>query len=165
MGRRVQFVIAGDGNKLLDFQNIARGNTDIVFTGWVDAAVLHEIMRRSCAGLDPLLDRYDFLSTINNKAVEYLSAGIPVISSPARGTLFKFLKLNHCGLSYQYGDSKRLATIISALMDNPSELQAMSANAERAFQENFLPDDVNARMLSHLERVVKEFPINANHRK
>ena len=55
------------------------------FPGWVDAAKIFVLMRRSAVGLDPLPDRYDFLATINNKAIEYMSAGLPVISSPDRG--------------------------------------------------------------------------------
>ena len=49
-------------------------------------------------GIDPLPDRYDYLASINNKAVEYLSAGLPVVSSPRHGVLYELLEREECGL-------------------------------------------------------------------
>lgn len=154
-----RFVVCGDGHKLADFKRLAEGNPDILFPGWVDAAAIHVLMCRSSAGLAPLPDRYDFLSTINNKSVEYLSAGLPIISCPDKGTLSVFLGKNKCGRSFRYGDAAGLADIIAELSAAPEKRRQMSANAAQAFKENFLADNVNSRIMRHLQLVINEFKV------
>lgn len=156
-GRRVQFVIAGDGSDLEKFRKISAGNPDVVFTGWQNAANIYELMRRSSAGINPLLERYDFLATINNKAVEYLSAGLPVISCPGKGALSRFLKANECGISFDSGDSGQLSAILENLMEHPDAIKKMSGNALRSFHENFHPEKVNQQIFNHLARIVSEY--------
>lgn len=156
-GVKAQFVICGDGAKLADFKRLAEGNPDILFPGWVDAAAIYLLMRRSSIGLAPLPDRYDFLATINNKSVEYLSAGLPIISCPAKGTLFRFLAENKCGCSVKYGDATGLADIIADLVKAPAALSQMSANAAKAFENNFTAENVNSKMMRHLQLVTREF--------
>jgi glycosyltransferase involved in cell wall biosynthesis len=153
----VQFVICGDGDCLRKFRKIAEGNPDIVFPGWVDAAAIYTLMRRSSAGIAPLPDRYDYLSTINNKSVEYLSASLPIISCPSRGALARFLAERKCGVSFDYGRPELLAELIQGLTRSPGRLAQMSHNAKKAFEDNFVAEKVNAAMLAHLERIVAEY--------
>lgn len=156
-GIRAQFVFCGDGDKINDFKRLAEGNPDVLFPGWVDAAAIYALMRRSSAGLAPLPDRYDYLATINNKSVEYLSAGLPIISCPAKGTLFKFLSENECGRSFEYGDAEGLADTVAHLIKAPEKIRQMSVNAAKAFEHNFTAENVNAKMMRHLQLVSKEF--------
>lgn len=156
-GMRVQFVLCGDGDKIDDFKRLAEGNPNILFPGWVDAAAIYALMRRSSAGLAPLPDRYDYLATINNKSVEYLSAGLPILSCPTKGTLFKFLSDNQCGCSFSYGDAEGLAATVAALLKSEEKLKRMAVNAAAAFESNFTAENVNAKMIRHLELIVKEF--------
>ena len=156
-GIKAQFVICGDGDKFMEFKRLSQGNPDMIFPGWVDAAAIYSLMRRSSIGFAPLPDRYDYLATINNKSVEYLSAGLPIISCPVEGTLFDFLEKNKCGLSFTYGNASELVNIIAGLMKNPIKLKQMSANALKAFEENFTAENVHHSLMRHLELVVKEF--------
>ena len=102
-------MLCGAGDRFEHYRALAAGLPNVLLPGWVDAAAIHVLMRRSACGLDPLSDRYDFLATINNKAIEYFSAGLPVISSPRRGTLAELLAAEECGLSYDLGDAAGLA--------------------------------------------------------
>jgi glycosyltransferase involved in cell wall biosynthesis len=111
-------------------------------------------MQRSFIGLDPLPDRYDFLATINNKAIEYLSAGLPIISSPDKGVLFQLLEKNQCGISYPAGDSDSLAAHLLILYNNRGLLQTMSDKAVMIFREKFTAEHVNADMMRYLEEII-----------
>ncbi|MBP7865771.1 MAG: glycosyltransferase [Acidobacteria bacterium] len=154
-GRRVRFVICGSGDLLESHRKAVCGDDTVLFPGWIDAAKLYSLLRRASVGLDPVPDRYDFLSTINNKAIEYFSAGLPVISSPKRGVLFELLHRENCGFSYATGNAEELALHISRLMDDPLLLGRMSENSQRSFHSSFDADRVYRGMIKHLEKVVK----------
>ncbi|MGA3344196.1 MAG: glycosyltransferase [Terracidiphilus sp.] len=120
----------------------------------LDGAQIWSLMRRSNAGLDPLPNRYDFLATINNKAVEYLSAGLPVISSPRKGVLCDLLKEGACGLSYSSGSVEELIELIERLLSDRSALASMSARAQEVFAHHFMASAAHERMTEYLTEVV-----------
>jgi hypothetical protein len=45
-------------------------------------AVVIKPQHERAVGLDPMPDRYDLVVHINNQAIEYLSGGLPIVSSP-----------------------------------------------------------------------------------
>ncbi|MCG6533287.1 MAG: glycosyltransferase family 4 protein [Syntrophales bacterium LBB04] len=149
-GRQIRFVICGTGDRREYYQSAAADLQNLSFPGWMDAAKIFVLMRRSAVGLDPLPDRYDFLATINNKAIEYLSAGLPVISSPDHGVLSELLQEHQCGESYPHGDPEALVALLGRLYDDRAKLRMMSQNALRLFQENFTAEKVYGEMMAHL---------------
>lgn len=146
----IQFVLCGSGDRLNEYRQQTADLTNILWAGWVDAARMHVLMHRSMAGLDPLPDRFDFLASINNKAIEYLSAGLPVVSSPKRGVLHKLLLTSHTGVSYECGDHDELCRILSDLHDRPEWQGAMAKAARRVFEERFTAEKVYAEMAAYL---------------
>jgi len=158
-----RFVLCGVGDRLTEFKERARSLSNVRFPGWVDRAQIHVLMRRSVAGLDPLPDRYDFLATINNKAIEYLSAGLPVISSPRRGVLAELLAARRCGLSYEAGDTNGLLQLLKTM--TPATLQEFSANSSELFRERFTAEKVYADMADYLEELARtrKSPVVSGH--
>ena len=152
--RSVYFVLCGLGDFLGSYRRMAADIPEVIFPGWVDAATMHVLMVRSSVGLDPLPDRYDFLATINNKAIEYMSTGLPIISSPDHGVLHNLLKKYRCGASYASGNAEALADLLSNLIDHPNELTAWSGNAEALFRGMFVAEKVYDRMADYLESFV-----------
>lgn len=152
-GRRFRFVFCGTGDRLEVLQQSAGDLRSTLFTGWLGAAELFVLMRRSSVGLDPMPARHDFLATINNKAIEYLSAGLPVVSSPDHGALFKLLRDGQCGLSYPTGNAAALAAILAALDADRTRLARLSGNAARIFEERFQAERVYASMMDHLGEI------------
>lgn len=152
-GKALRLVMCGEGDRREALERLAAGNPKVIFPGWVNAAQIHVLLRRCFAGLDPLPDRYDFIAAINNKAVEYLSAGLPLISSPRTGVLCKLLKQHQCGLSYDCGDTAALAAIFASLGEDTATRERMSANASRLFEEMFVAEKVYGGMMRYLEEV------------
>ena len=146
----VRFVLCGAGERLDEYKSAADGLSNVVFPGWVDKAKIQVLMRRSVAGLDPLPERSDFLATINNKAIIYLSAGLPVLSSPRRGVLFEFLNREQSGLSYDASDAKGLARIAEDLIADPKKRDGMAVNAGQVYREKFAPGVVLSSMAAYL---------------
>ena len=137
------------------FKGLAENSPSIIFPGWINAAQIHVLMRLSCVGLNPIPDRYDFLATINNKAIEYMSAGLPIISSPKKGVLYDLLQKHGCGMSYSPGDEEVLFSILSKLHETPELLQNMSRNAKQLFSSMFAAEDVYSNMLEYICNIAK----------
>jgi len=157
-GRNVTFVICGSGDRLEFYKGMASGDDRVLFPGWVDAARMYVLLRRSSVGLNPIPDRYDFLSTINNKAVEYLSAGLPVLSSPKKGVLHRLLEAEKCGTCYEPGDQPGLSRAIIGLYDDPGGLKAWSENAKQVFERRFDAEIVYREMSRYLVDIASRFP-------
>jgi glycosyltransferase involved in cell wall biosynthesis len=153
MGRPIRFVMCGAGDLLDNYRAQTRDLDQILWTGWVGAAEMYVLMRRSMAGLDPLPDRYDFLASINNKAIEYFSAGLPVISSPPRGVLSDLLSSTRTGMSHECGDDERLAHILIELGDNPAKQVEMSNNGRVLFNSRFTAEKVYGEMRGYIEKI------------
>lgn len=163
-GKRIKFVLGGTGERLDDFR--AQGENDdlIIIPGWINAAQIYTLLRCASIGLDPLPDRYDFLATINNKAIEYLSAGLPIISCPEKGILAQLLKQEGIGFSYAYGDENHLAETLLKLDQDRELLRQVSERAKVVFEEQFTADRVYTMMESHLRTVRESYskahPVN-----
>ncbi len=152
-GSAVRFVLCGDGERLEEYRRAAAGLSNVLLPGWVDRAAIYTLMRRSSAGLDPLPDRYDFLATINNKAIEYMSAGLPVISSPRKGVLFQLLERHDCGMSYAPADDRGLASLLAGLAQQPERAAALRRASGELFRERFMAETVCGSMAEHFERI------------
>lgn len=154
MPGQFRFVICGVGNRLEHFKKLARGNSDIIFPGWIDRAKIYVLLRRAQIGIDPLWERFDFISTINNKAIEYMSAGLPVISSPKKGLLADLLAHERCGLSYESDNFNGLVDVLKEVYQNRKLLKELSDNAERVFLERMRAEKVYNDMANYLAEIV-----------
>lgn len=151
-GDNVQFVICGSGENLEAHCKAAQGCDNIVFPGWVDAPRIRALMEMSSVGLLPYRSRADFARSIPNKVAEYLSAGLPVMSS-LRGVTERLLEENDCGVTYQNGDASSLVQQLRALVSDGNRIQTMAWNATSLFAERFDATRVYDEMSDYLQEV------------
>ena len=154
-GADIQFVICGAGERLNHYHKVCKHDRNILLPGWINAAQIQVLLRLSRVGLNPLLERVDLMSTLNNKAVEYFSAGLPVISTPDRGLLRDFLLNEECGMSVDAGHYMDLADLLLHLQSDTAKLEALAFNARRVYEEKFRPEVVFHEMSEYLDRVVR----------
>lgn len=152
--RKFKFIFCGSGPKLGAYQEVTSDMEHFLFPGLVGAAEIWCLMRMSSVGLAPYKSTTAFLQHIPNKPIEYMSAGLPVVSS-LQGTLADFLSANSCGVTYMNGDAEELAMIITDLADNPGKLKAMSSNAATLFEERFAASKVYGGMVDYLEQMAE----------
>jgi glycosyltransferase involved in cell wall biosynthesis len=148
----IVFVLCGTGDKLEHYKALAAGCGNILFPGWVGTPEIWVLMRRSALGLAPYHSEASFTQSLPNKSLEYLSAGLPVLSS-LRGELEQLLSLNECGLTYRNHDVNDLVGKAMQAKSDPALLTRMSQNATRTYRARFVAEDVYRRMSEHLERV------------
>lgn len=153
-GLPVRIVMCGDGPRLSKCRELARGVESVLLPGWVDYPKIWSLMRRSVAGLLPYLPGRDFVMSIPNKAVEYLSASLPIVTSLERGFLHDLVAEAGCGLFYPGGDHAALAATLARIVREPQEIRGMSGAATSLFHEQFKAEVVCERMEAHLLRVV-----------
>jgi glycosyltransferase involved in cell wall biosynthesis len=152
---RIRFVLCGNGERLDAYRRQAAGLPNVLLPGWVDQAQIHVLLRQSWAGIAPLPDRYDFLATINNKAIEYLSAGLPIFSSPPRGVLSDLLAQFDCGVSFESNNPAAFASAVSRAIEDPGSWSRKAANARALFEREFVAEVVYDQFRLHLEEIVR----------
>lgn len=148
------FILCGSGDNMAYYKNLALECDNVVFPGWVGAAEIWTLMRYSSVGLAPYRSSPDFMASIPNKSIEYLSAGLPVVSS-LKGVLKDLLLAYNCGLTYENGDAEDLASILIDLYDSRDRLKAMSENAYSLYKEKFVAEKVYESMIGYLEYVCR----------
>jgi len=154
-GRKFRFVFCGRGEALEYFKSVAGDCSTILFPGWVNKAQIWTLMRIAKAGLVPLRSTPDFIISIPNKVSEYMSAGLPIVSSLS-GTLQKLLLQRCVGRTYGNGNIEECFRIFAELYDNPSKLRQMGKESILLFREKFQAEKVYGDMCKHLEMIFRD---------
>jgi glycosyltransferase involved in cell wall biosynthesis len=160
-GRHFRFVFCGRGDALEYFKNYASGCKTVSFPGWVDKSQIWVLLRLAHAGVAPYKSTEDFLISIPNKAIEYMSAGLPIVSS-LKGTLQELLAKHEIGVTYENNNIDSLFNLLCNLYDNPHELTIMSNNSNSLFKARFSAENVYSDMCAYLEEVVNTYKIRQN---
>lgn len=111
-------------------------------------------MRIAKVGLAPYRSTKDFIISIPNKAIEYMSAGLPVISS-LKGALQKLLLEHEAGETYENDNQDSLFSLLCDLYDHPAKLESMSKNSHALFKKRFVAEKVYPNMCDYLEQIVE----------
>ena len=151
--RKIRFVLCGSGDRLEHYKSLAAGLNNLVFPGWVGAAEIFALMRRSAIGLAPYRESRNFTMNIANKPAEYFSGGLPIALSLKSGVLHDLLRDRDCGFSYG-NDPEALVRELGRLQDDPARQKRLSANAQALFEESFVAEKVYGRMAAYLEEIV-----------
>lgn len=143
---RFRLVMCGPGAKLEALRARAAGLPELVAPGFVNSARIQSLMRVSRAGLLPYSNRKDLLMSYPNKVGEYLSAGLPILSS-LDGETGRLLREKNCGLVVG-ADEWRDA--LARVAENSSDHLAMRKSAAQTYAETFEPSDVYGKLAAHI---------------
>ena len=149
---RVQFVFSGDGDYRRAWTARSSGLDSVVFTGWVDTAELAYLAGVSSIGLAAYTAAAP--QGLPNKIFEYMSAGLPILSS-LRGETESLLEEHFCGLSYDAGDWQGFLQALLRLARNTNLRKRMGRNGKELFEERFSTERVYSDMMDYLV----EFPM------
>jgi glycosyltransferase involved in cell wall biosynthesis len=148
----VRFVLVGDGDNRQLLREFAQGLSSVVFTGWFDQTSIRAMLSLSSVGLAPYRD--DASMSLPNKPFEYMSAGLPLLSS-LRGELEDLIRGAQIGLQYEAGDAASLVERIRWLAANPKAREAMGQRARRLFESTYSAEVIYPKLVRHLEQVVR----------
>ncbi len=153
----IKFVICGQGPKKEKLLKLAHGLSNVIFPGWVDAKKIGSLMQRAHFGLLPYRPGEDFRMSIPNKAPEYLSGGLPILTSLNTGYLHDELQESGCGFFYQSGEPKELAVLIEKVAKDRIDFERSSLAARSLYEKRFRAEVVYEQMADYLEEIVRDF--------
>jgi glycosyltransferase involved in cell wall biosynthesis len=146
----VEFVLCGGGDRDLEWRSLAEGVPGITFTGWLSAGELAAVFERSTWGLAAYARGAP--QGISNKLIEYMAAGLPIVSS-LDGEAARLIAELGVGVTYRSDDPADLATVMRRLAADLVESQKMGAAGSRAFADDYASADVFLRMAVYVETV------------
>jgi glycosyltransferase involved in cell wall biosynthesis len=148
----VNIVIAGSGDQMPKLKERAAGLKNVLFPGWLSQPQIYTLLRMASVGVAPYLRNQNFLCNIPNKVPEYLSAGLPIVSTLKGGEVGNLIEAEECGIAYA-GGATDLAGALRDLATHPDKQRAMSENAARLFINRFRAENVYTDMIDHLQHV------------
>ena len=144
------FVLAGTGDHEETLRKEACGLSNIIFPGWIDSEEIRKLLQRAWVGLVPCRS---VTGAMPNKVFEYLSAGLPVISS-LEGEMAESIQKFALGFNYRAGDLQGFIGIIKKLINNPGQRVELVQNAVSYFNENGNADQIYLKFAEHVENIV-----------
>ncbi len=150
-GRRdVCFVMVGTGEQAETVRRESAGLSNVVLPGWLDGAEIGSLLAHGYLGLAPYRLAPCEQDRLPYKPFEYLSAGLPLVSSLA-GEMAAHITNHGLGINYRAGDLEGLCQAIASLLDDPAGRARMSLNARAFFKDHGDADRIYAGYAGHLE--------------
>lgn len=143
-------VIAGTGPKLAELQSAAKDNQNLVIPGWINQTQLFSLAKKSVFSIIPTINRKDFDMAINNKLIDSLRLGLPILTSNF-SVAKNFLEPWGIGIHY---DEASLEQTLELLMTDSNRLSAMKNNVNKIFNEKFEYDKVYSEIVALIESSV-----------
>lgn len=146
----VKFVFCGGGPDLDRLASETQDCKNIVFAGYRNAVEIFSICAISKLGLLPYLNTSDFVDSLPNKVGEYLSFGLPLLTT-LKGLSRQLVEENHCGAYFD--SSEDLNRLIARYKSNPSEYATERENALNLFRKSFDADVVYGNLVKEAEEM------------
>ncbi len=150
----VRFVICGEGDLKKQFEQLAGDVPSVVFPGWVNRVQIRVLMEISRLGLAPYYPSADFMMSLPNKPIEYMSAGLPVLSTIG-GVLGDLLRQKGAGVVCEGANAESLSANIVELINSPDKIAQMRAASLELFQERFDAQHVYAEFSQYLQELAQ----------
>lgn len=147
----IHFILAGDGEQYGDISKRAAALSNMTLLGWLNRDEMGSLLAVSNVGLAPCLHVPDSLP---NKVFEYLSAGLPILSS-LEGEMAEIISQSDIGFHYQRGNVAALCEYVVQLGTNSVLRMGQARNARKLFAERFSSSVVYQSYASHVETVAQ----------
>ena len=126
----INFLICGDGELKSDIERRSSSLKNIFFTGWINRSEINVLSSICHLSIAPYINNATFKNTVSNKMIDYLSLGLPIVTS-IDGSGAQYLKKNNTAIIYDENDYKTLISEIERSfheMSNVSEMRLASLN-------------------------------------
>lgn len=149
---RVKFVFCGLGDEKHAFESQARDLPNVSFPGWVDGVQKSSLFKMAKVGLLPLKPRIDYSKSIPNKAVEYWTEGLPLLSC-LDGNVKNLVESQSVGRFYPLAGEKNLISAITEYKEDDRLWHQHSQNAKALAEARFNAPTILSSMANYIERV------------
>ena len=153
LAQTIRVVICGTGPRLAWLKEASRVYPQLLVPGYVEVDAIESLMPYAFAGLLPYPTRNDLSYSYPNKIGEYLSAGLPVISTLG-GSSANLLSSRNCGIVVKNRDAKNFASALTQLANRDAEWQIMSTNALNTYSDMFNAKSNYTKMSEYLIKMI-----------
>jgi glycosyltransferase involved in cell wall biosynthesis len=150
-----EIILCGSGDKQKSLVISSKKLKGIYLPGYVSAAQISVLLTNSDIGLCPYNLNEAFLNSIPGKAIEYISYGVPLLSTLKTGDLGRLINRYELGFHYDYGNPVSLAGVIKNLINIKHDLPLMKNRILSVYNSKFDSDLIYSDYVKHLENVVK----------
>lgn len=147
---RLTVVIAGEGPLKDTLASNAKNLPNLIIPGWIDQIQLLILSKQSKFSLLPLIDRLDFNMGINNKLIDSLRLGMPILCSNKEMVRKLIIPL---GIGAGYNSTNLLETCES-LLENKATYSVMHERAMIVYEEQFEFNKVYGKLALILKKAV-----------
>lgn len=155
--KNIQFVFCGTGDRHDEIKEYSKQLNNIILPGYINAAQIKSLMERSSIGLCPYYSKKSFLNSIPGKAIEYLSAGLPLLNSLSDGVLGQLVNNNKLGFNYIPGSKDSLVEILLKIENGEFNLKIFKENNLDFYKKNYEAEVVFNKYMQHLEFVSNNY--------
>ena len=145
------FVLAGTGEYFDMIRKKASGLKNVILPGWIGENEIKALLKKAYVGLVPCRS---VENAMPNKLFEYLSVGLPLISS-LEGEMTELVDRYQFGLNYLPGDLEGLYQCMERLVFDSFLHDEMSQNASKFFNKYGDADMIYDEYSSHIEKIVE----------
>jgi glycosyltransferase involved in cell wall biosynthesis len=149
-GRAIQLLIAGAGDEESHLRKASVDLPNVVWLGWLDWARVWWLLRNVDVGIAPYVSHPNFDWNVPNKIVEYLAAGLPILTCLS-GPAANLILAHKCGARYDAGDVDGLYQRLCWFGEHPDDRRAMARNARAVYDRLFRPEVCYRPVVSFLE--------------
>ena len=148
------FVFCGSGQYEAQIRDYLLKFPNVCIPGEVSSVNLSYLRSKSYIALQPIESRIDYVNSLSNKFFEYISSGLPIVTS-LQGVTKRVIKDHEIGFTYD--DLSSLVDCMRRLYHNESIRNMMSSRAKELFEAEYSSEVVYRRFALHCEKVVAEF--------
>ena len=150
----IDFILCGSGDNYAYYENLAENVSNVILPGWVGRSEISTLMQMANVGLMPYVVKDNFTKNIPNKFIEYLSAGLPILST-LHGEVGSLLSQEKCGLVYK--NKNELISSVKQLVKDKQLVQQMALASKKLFNKQFEASLVYSSFESHLVDIICTF--------
>lgn len=143
-------VIAGTGPKLAELQSASKLYPNLIIPGWINQTQLFTLAKKSVFSIIPSITRKDFDMAINNKFIDSLRLGLPIITSNY-SVAKHFLEPWKIGVYYE---ESNLEQTLTSLINDSYGLSLMRKNVLKLFNERFEHSKAYSKLVDLIESAV-----------
>lgn len=146
---KINLIIGGKGDGEDYYRALAAGMPNVHFAGWLNQEQMNSLMVISKCGVYCLKNTEDFKDTFTNKAVQYLSGGLPLVNSLS-GFSKGFIESNKIGMNYKEGSEDSCVHAIETMYLDEECRKRMAEAAIGVFENYFEETVVNSQFENYL---------------
>lgn len=153
----IQFNVVGYGVKLDEFKKYVKEKNlvNVQFKSALDKKACLQFTKLHHVGIVSLTNAEVFETVLPGKLIDYIACGLPVIGK-VKGYARQVIESNNLGFVSSSNDVREYVDFILMLKNSPEVYNKYSSAASKYGKEEYLWDKNEQKVLSEIEKIVRE---------